>query len=105
MNSAKIKKNDNVVVVSGNDRGKRGKVLFVDRKKNRVVVEGINKKKKYVKPSQESPKGGSISLEYPIAVSNVMVFCEKCKKGVKLGIQLKDKDKIRVCRKCGKTFD
>ena len=60
-----LKKNDNVVVVTGSDRGKRGKVLFIDRKKGKIVVEGINKKKKFVRPSQENPKGGIIRLEFP----------------------------------------
>ena len=100
MISTKLKKNDNVVVLSGADKGRRGKILFIDMKKGRVVVEGVNKKKKFVRPSQENPKGGIISLEYPINISKVMVFCDKCKKGVRVGVQLKD-----VCRKCGKSFD
>jgi large subunit ribosomal protein L24 len=99
-----LKKNDNVVVVTGKDRGKRGKVLYIDRKKGRLVIEGINKKKKYVKPSQQNPKGGAISLEYPVQLSNIMAFCDKCKKGVRLGVELKDKSKVRICRKCGKNF-
>ncbi len=105
MISTKLKKNDNVVVLSGADKGRRGKILFIDMKKGRVVVEGVNKKKKFVRPSQENPKGGIISLEYPINISKVMVFCDKCKKGVRVGVQLKDDNKIRVCRKCGKSFD
>lgn len=105
MNKAKIKKNDTIVVISGMDRGKRGKVLFVDRKKNRVVVENINKKKKFVRASQENPKGGIISLEYPVHLSNVAYFCEKCKKGVRIGVDFKGKNKVRVCKKCGKSID
>jgi large subunit ribosomal protein L24 len=100
-----IKKDDNVVVISGSDRGKRGKVLFIDKKKGKIVIEGINKKKKFVRPSQDNPKGGTISLEFPIHISNAANFCEKCKKGVKVGIQEKNDDKHRICKVCGKSFD
>ena len=100
-----LKKDDNIVVTTGADKGKRGKVLFIDRKKGKVVVEGINKKKKFVRPSQENPKGGIISLEFPIHISNIAYFCEKCKKGVRMGLQIKNGEKIRVCKKCGKSFN
>ena len=100
-----IKKDDNVVVTTGTDKGKRGKVLFIDRKKGKIVVEGINKKKKFVRPSQDNPKGGIISLEFPIHISNVANFCEKCKKGVRVAVQIKNDDKTRVCKKCGKSFN
>ncbi len=105
MNNTKLKKNDNVVVISGKDKGRRGKVLFIDTKKGRVIVEGVNKKKKYVRPSQENPKGGVISLEFPVHISNVMLFCEKCKKGVRLGVDQKSDKKVRVCVKCNKAID
>lgn len=105
MIDTKIKKNDNVVVLTGSDKGQRGKVLYVDRKKGRVVVEGVNKKKKFVRPSQENPKGGVISLEYPLNISNVAYFCDKCKKGVRINIDFKDKNKIRKCKKCGRSLD
>ncbi len=105
MRTTKIKKNDNVVVISGIDRGKRGKVLHVDGRRGKIVIEGINKKKKFVRPSQENPKGGIISLEYPLHISNVANFCEKCKKGVKVGIQINNENKIRICKKCGKSLD
>jgi large subunit ribosomal protein L24 len=100
-----IKKDDNVVVISGADKGKRGKVLFIDRRKGKIVIEGINKKKKFVRPSQDNPKGGTLSLEFSIHISNVANFCEKCKKGVRVGFQIKNDDKTRVCKKCGKSFD
>lgn len=105
MIKSNIKKNDNVIVISGANQGQTGKVLHVDRKKGRVVVEGINKKKKFVRPSQEYPKGGVISLEYPIHISNVQYFCDKCKIGVRVGIETKDVNKVRVCKKCGKSFN
>ncbi|MFH0975533.1 MAG: 50S ribosomal protein L24 [Spirochaetota bacterium] len=105
MIKTRIKKNDNVIIIAGSERGHSGKVLFVDRKKGKIVVEGINKKKKFVRPTQENPKGGIINLEYPIHISNVQYFCEKCKIGVRIGIQIKNDDKARICKKCGKSFD
>lgn len=102
--SKKIKKNDSVIVITGKDKGRRGKVLFIDSQKGRVVVEGVNKKKKFVRPSQEAPKGGVITLEYPINISNVMLFCEKCKKGVRVGFDVKDDKKVRKCKKCNKEI-
>ncbi len=101
----RIKANDNVVVNTGADRGRRGKVLKVSTKNGRVIVEGINKKNKYLKPGPEQPKGGKVNVEFPIDISNVMIFCDKCKKGVRIGIQYKDKTRIRVCKKCGKNLD
>jgi large subunit ribosomal protein L24 len=103
--SIKLKKNDPVVVITGTDRGKRGKILFVDRGKGRVVVEGVNFRQKYLKPSQESPKGGISKREFPIHASNVMYFCEKCKKGVRVNFVVEGDDKKRVCKKCGKSIN
>jgi large subunit ribosomal protein L24 len=103
--NTRLKANDNVVVVSGSDRGRRGKVLKIGTKPGRIIVEGINKRNKYLKPGAETPKGGKVNLEFPIDISNVMIFCDKCKKGVRIGIQYKDDKKIRICKKCGKNLD
>ncbi|HOE21063.1 MAG TPA: 50S ribosomal protein L24 [Spirochaetota bacterium] len=100
-----LKKNDMVMVITGADKGKRGKILFVDRKRGRVVVEGVNVRKKFVRPSQDNPKGGQIELPYPINISNVMVFCDKCKKAVQLGMKIDGDTKYRICKKCGKRID
>jgi large subunit ribosomal protein L24 len=105
MYKTKLKKNDTVVVITGKDKGRRGKLLFVDGQKGRVVVEGVNKKKKMVRPSQDNPKGGFISREFPINISNVMVFCDKCKKPVRLGYEIKGDKKVRICVKCKKNID
>jgi large subunit ribosomal protein L24 len=102
---SRIKKNDNVVVTTGADRGRRGKVIKIGVKTGRIIVEGINKKNKHLKPGPEQPKGGTVNVEFPVDISNVMIFCDKCKKGVRIGIQYKDKTRIRVCRKCGKNLD
>ncbi len=101
----KLKTNDNVVVVSGSNRGKRGKVLKVDRVKGRIIVEGVNKRNKYLKPSQENPQGRMVNLEFPIHISNVMYFCDKCKKGIRIGVEITDKSKTRICKSCSKSID
>jgi len=101
----KLKINDNVVVISGANRGKRGKVLKVDRIKGRIIVEGVNKRNKYLKPSQDNPQGRMVNLEFPIHISNVMYFCDKCKKGIRIGIEITDKSKTRICKSCSKSID
>ena len=83
LTNTRIKVQDTVVVISGADRGRRGKVLFIDRRNARVIVEGVNKKDKFLRPSQENPKGGVVSREYPIHLSNVMLFSDKQKKGIR----------------------
>jgi len=101
----KLKINDNVVVISGANRGKRGKILRIDNTRGRVIVEGVNKRNKYLKPSQDNPQGRMVNLEFPINISNVMYFCDKCKKGIRIGIEFKDKSKTRICRSCSKSID
>lgn len=94
----KLKVNDEVVVISGKHKGKRGKILFIDRLGERVVVQGINLRKKFIRPSQENPQGGVIEVESPIHISNVMYYDSKLKKGVRLGFKYEDGKKIRVIR-------
>ena len=84
----KIRKNDNVMVISGNDRGKTGKILKVFPKKTRVIVEGINLRKRHTKPSQKSPQGGIIEKEAPINASNVMLLDPKTNEPTRLGSQI-----------------
>ena len=102
----KLKTNDQVVVISGADRGKRGKILAISAKNGKVIVEGVNKKNKYIRASQENPKGGMITREYPVHISSIMYFCDKCKKGVRVQKITSDgKDTGRTCSKCGKSID
>ncbi len=101
----KFKVSDNVVITSGADKGKRGKILKIDRQKSRVIVEGINKRSKFIKANQENPNGGMVTYEFPINLSNVMVFCEKCKQGVRVSMDQTGEDKLRKCTKCGKSLD
>ena len=97
-----IKANDNVKVISGEDRGTTAKVLRVNRKAGKLVVEGVNRVYKHVKRSQKNPQGGRLSKEMPIAVSNVLLVCEGCGAATRLGVRyLPDGTKERYCKKCG----
>lgn len=100
-----VKKNDQVMVVAGKDKGKTGKVLRIDRKDHRVIVEKVNVIKRHVRPSQKS-KGGIIERENFIDISNVMHYCDKCSKPVRVGTKvLEDGNKVRYCRKCEEVLD
>lgn len=97
----RVRVNDNVEVVTGDDQGKRGRVLSVDRETNRVVVEGVNRVYKHVRRSQRNPQGGRLSKELAIDVSNVMVVCGKCGKASRVGVRTAAYGKERFCKKCG----
>ena len=97
-----IKTNDTVEVITGDDKGQRGKVLKINRTCGRLVVEGVNRVYKHVRRSQKNPQGGRLSKEMPVQVSNVLLLCNKCNKGVKTGARmLKNGTKERDCKKCG----
>ncbi len=101
-----IKKEDKVKVIVGKDKGKIGKVLNVNRKKGRVLVEKINIAKRHSKPTAQNKQGGIVEKEMPIQWSNVMVMCNKCVTPARVKMQrLEDGVKIRVCVKCGESFD
>lgn len=97
----KIKEGDNVIILSGNDKGKTGEVLSVMPKIQRVVVKGVNIRKKHVKPRKANEEGGIIPSEFPIHISKVAVVCPKCGKATKVGYKIEDGKKVRVCKKCG----
>lgn len=102
----KIKKGDTVMVVSGKERGKTGKVLSVDPAAGKVVVEKLNIVKRHTKPSQKARQGGIIEREAPLAISNVMYFNQTIGKPVRLGIKLlEDGRRVRICRKTKQTID
>lgn len=101
-----VKKGDLVMVISGKSAGKKGKVLEVIPKENRLVVEGVNIAKRHSKPTQKMPQGGIVEKEAPVAVSNVMIFCSKCNAPRRINKEiLASGKKIRVCNKCGEAFD
>lgn len=97
----KIKKGDTVQVLSGNDKGKKGEVLEIVPKTQKVVVKGVNVRRKHVKPRKQGEEGGIIPIECAIHSSKLGVVCSKCNKPVRVGYILEKDEKVRVCKKCG----
>ena len=96
-----IKKDDKVIVLSGKDKGKQGKVLSADPKAMKVVVEGVNVATKHQKPMKQGQDGGIIKVETPIYVSKVQLVCPKCGKATRVAHKVTGDKKVRVCKKCG----
>lgn len=103
-----IKKNDTVYIRTGQDKGKTGRVLHVDTENNKVIVEGINMRKKHQRPSQKSPKGGVITIEGPIHLSNIAVYSTTLSGPTRVVMRtLTDGGKrrrVRICRKTGEEI-
>ena len=97
----RIKKGDTVMVLSGNDKGKTGEVLEVIPKTEKIIVKGVNIRKKHVKPRRQGEEGGIISSEFPIHSCKVNVVCSICGKATRVGYEMKKDSKVRVCKKCG----
>jgi large subunit ribosomal protein L24 len=102
-----IRKNDNVLVITGKNRGARGRVLKVDPAKNRLVIEGVNMIKRHTKPNpQKNIKGGVVEREASVHASNVQLLCPECGKQTRIGRRiLGDGRKVRICRKCEGVVD
>lgn len=96
----KIKKNDIVLIISGKDRGRKGKVLRILPKQNKIVIEGLNIIKKHVRPKRQGEKGQRIEVPAPLDASNVKLICTKCKKANRVGYELVENKKFRICKKC-----
>lgn len=97
----RIKKNDIVTIIAGKDRGKSGKVLKVFPKDEKILVEGIAMKKRHRRPKKSNEKGQVVTMPSPIHISNVMLYCKTCDRGVRIGYQiLDDESKLRICKKC-----
>jgi len=106
MNKVHVKKGDTVVVLSGKDKGKKGKVLRVLPSDGKVLVEGVNMVTKHQKPNKTVKQGGIVHQEAPIFSSKVAVFCPNCGKGRRIGhLILSDGNKVRKCVKCGEVLD
>ena len=105
--AASVKKNDNVIVLSGRDKGKRGRVLRVIPEKTRVIVEGVNFVKRHTRANpQKNVKGGIIEREASVHASNVQIVCPECGKATRAGHKrLDDGTRVRVCRKCEGVVD
>jgi large subunit ribosomal protein L24 len=102
----KVKKEDNVLVIAGKDRGKTGKVRLVYTDKDRLLVEGVNMVKKHTRARGQVKQAGIIEREAPISASNVMLLCGKCGKPARLGTRtLADDKKVRFCKSCGEVID
>ena len=96
-----IKKNDTVIVLSGKDKGVKGKVLVAMPKENKVIVEKVNVATCHTKPRKQGETGGIVKRETPIRSCKVALYCETCEKGVRVGYKVEDGKKTRICRKCG----
>ena len=111
MNNIHVKTGDTVVVLSGKDKGKQGKVLEVSPKENKVIVEGINVVSKHVKPRRAGETGGILKVEGPMHACKVMLVCPKCGKPTRVGHKFNEGDgklsrrKVRVCKKCSAVLD
>jgi len=105
----KLKKGDTVLVIAGDDRGKMGKVLKVDQKGHRAIVEGVNFIKRHIRPSAKNRKGGIVEKEAPVHLSNLILYCSRCSSATRPSFQKVEgsqgeKTKIRICRKCGEII-
>jgi large subunit ribosomal protein L24 len=102
----KIKKGDKVMIVTGNYKGKKGKVREVIAEKNKLIVEGINLKKVHTKPRKQGDPGGILEKELPVALSNVKFICSSCGEPTRVGFMfLENKKKVRYCKKCNEIIE
>ena len=102
----RIVKNDTVLIITGDDRGKTGKVLKIFPEKGRVIVEGVNFVKRHTRVTRQGQPGGIVKKEAPVHASNVMVVCPNCSKPAKIGkTTLADGHKVRICRICGEMLE
>jgi len=101
-----IKKNDNVLVITGDEKGKKGRVVAVQKEDGRLIIEKLNMIKKHMKPNKQYTQGGIIEREAPLHKSNVMLVCPKCDKPTRIGHNiLENGRKIRICKKCGEVIE
>ena len=96
----KIKKGDTVLIISGKDRARKGKVIEAFPRQGKVVVEGINLRKKHMKPKKSGEKGQIVETPVPLNVSDVKLICSKCGKPTRVGYKMEGKRKYRICKKC-----
>ena len=105
-----IRKDDQVLVISGNYRGKKGKVLKLFPQRDRVIVEGVNFIKRHARPTQRNPQGGIVEKEAPIHASNVMLICPKCNTPTRVSFQIRSsegkasRNKARICKNCSEMI-
>ncbi len=103
---SKIRKNDEVLVMLGRDRGKKGKVLIALHERDRLIVEGVNMIKRHMKPTAAVRQAGIVEKEAPIHISDVKLICKKCNQPARVGYRfLEGGSKVRVCKKCHEVID
>jgi len=100
----KVKKGDTVLIIAGKDKGKTGKVMRVLPKEAGVLVEGVNLKKKHVRPKRDGEKGQVVQISAVLDVSNVMIICPKCGKATRVGYKTENDVKKRICKKCSQEI-
>ena len=96
----KIKKNDTVLIISGKEKGKKGKVMKVFPENFRIVVEGVNLVKKHTRPRRQGEKGQIVHISKSISAANVKIVCPKCGQATRVGYRITEGDKLRICKKC-----
>jgi len=101
----KLKKSDNVRILTGKDKGKTGLIEHVFVAENKIVVKGIAMAKKHVKPSRKNSQGGIMDINLKIDASNAIIVCPNCSKLTKIGQSISDKGKIRICKKCNQSIE
>jgi len=100
----KIKKGDQILIINGKDKGEKGKVLKVMPKENKVVVEGLNLRKKHVKPKKKGESGQVVEFPAPMDASNLKLICPGCGDPTRVGYRVEENNKVRVCKKCGQEI-
>ena len=105
MNKVHVRTGDEVIVINGKDRGKKGKVLEVSPSEGKVIVEGVNMVSKHVKPRKMGEQGGIIKAESALYADKVQLVCPKCGQATRVGHEGAGKEKVRVCKKCGAKFE
>lgn len=103
LKKSKLRKNDQVEVITGKAKGKTGRILKVDKDSGRVIIEGVNLVKKAMKPKKQGDKGGIIDIEAPLHISDVQILCKKCGK-TRIGYLVENGEKARICKKCGEAL-
>ncbi len=100
----KLKKGDQVLIIKGKDKGKKGKILRGFPAESKVLIEGVNIKKKHQKPKREGEKGQIVEVPSPLPVSKLKLICPKCGKPTRVGFKVRNKNKYRICKKCGEEI-
>ena len=100
----RIHKGDEVIVLTGKDKGKKAEVVTAFPRDGKVIVEGVNIAKRHSKPTRATQQGGVIDKFMPVHVSNVAIVCKSCDKPTRIGFRMEDGEKVRVCKKCGSVL-